>query len=291
MATGSEVEPVSQRPGPVGRPGPRRRARAVAVLVPTLLAAALAACGGDDRPTAPPDLPAGSDAVVIQFSTGGGITGPCCPPWNVPDLTAYGDGRVVVVDTAGVVPALRQATVSRSDLAELLAGAERAGLLAAPPPDTGTLCCDFGSTKVVIADATATRELQVVGLGHEDNVTSELSDRQLRTRSAVAALRSGLAALVEQAGTAEFRPAGMAAYVSASTADGAEPGLWPLDQALAETGADNGCLLLTDQRDVDAVIAATEANPGQVWSSAGQNWLVLVRPLLPHERGCPKRPS
>jgi hypothetical protein len=143
----------------------------------------------------------------------------------------------------------------------------------------------------VIADATATRELQVVGLGHEDNVTSELSDRQLRTRSAVAALRSGLAALVEQAGTAEFRPAGMAAYVSASTADGAEPGLWPLDQALAETGADNGCLLLTDQRDVDAVIAATDANPGQVWSSAGQNWLVLVRPLLPHERGCPKRPS
>jgi hypothetical protein len=284
-----EVEQMSRRAGVAGRRHGQRCSWKIALLAATTVA--VAACGDDSASTRPPDVPEDPEAVVVQFSTGGGIAGPCCEPWDVPDLTAYGDGRVLVEDTAGEVPGLRQATISRSDLAELLAGARDAGLLEAQPPETGTLCCDLGYTRVVIAEAERTHEFEVVGLGHEGNLNSDLSDEQVNARQAVSSLRDRLLALTEQNGTSRFQPAELAIYPSVSTADPSESAPWPLDQALAGTGSsagdDSGCLLLTDQSDVGAVIAAAEGNPGHQWSSAGQVWWVSVRPLLPHERGCP----
>jgi hypothetical protein len=290
--SGFKVEQMSRRAGVAGRRGRQRCTRHVALLAAAAAAVVVVtACGYDSPSTPPPDVPEGSEAVVIQFSTGGGLAGPCCDPWEVPDITAYGDGRVVVEGTAGQVPELRQATVSRSDLAELLAGAREAGLLEEQPPDTGTLCCDLGYTDVVIADAATTHEFEIVGLGHEDNINSDLSDEQVRARQALSDLRDQLVALTEQSGTGRYTPVELAIYVSASTTDGSEPAHWPLDQTLAEAGSstddDGGCLLLTDERDIAAVAAAADVNPSHVWSSAGQEWSVFVRPLLPHERGCP----
>jgi hypothetical protein len=286
--SGVDVEQGSRRAGRVVRRDRQRSTRSIALLA---AAAALVAACGDDTRSSPPDLPEGSEAVVIQFSTGGGITGPCCQPWDVPDITAYGDGVVLVEDSAVAVPELRQATVSRSDLAELLAGARAAGLLAAQPPDTGTLCCDLGYTNVVLSDGATAREFEVVGLGHEGNLNSDLSDEQVDVRHTISDLLDRLVALTEQSQTQPYSPAGLALYVSASTIGGPEVAPWPVDPALTETDGstedDGGCLLLTGESEIGAVIAATGDNPSQLWSSGGQEWRVLVRPLLPHESGCP----
>ena len=91
--------------------------------------AAVAACAGSEDPSVDPTaIPSGQEAIVVQFQTGGGLAGPCCEPWAVPDITAYGDGRVVVRGpNVGRVPGLRQATISEADLAQLLADARGGG--------------------------------------------------------------------------------------------------------------------------------------------------------------------
>lgn len=236
----------------------------------------LVACGGDDDDMSSPE---NSDAVVAQFSSGGGIAGPCCDPWVVPELTVYGDGRVLVIGDSG---GLRQAKVSPTDVAALLADAAEAGLLDQPTPDTGTLCCDLGDTVVALTDAKGTHRFSVVGLGGEENANADLTAGQRAVRQAIVDLRSGLDRLVRESNdVGDYAPEELAAYVS--PADDAGPGVetppWPLPGSLAE-----GCLHITTG--VDKVLDAGADAP-TTWSSAGRTWRVILRPLLPHEHDCP----
>jgi hypothetical protein len=257
-------------------------------------AAVAVACGNNSPPVQPPDPPAGPDAIAIQFTTGGGFTGPCCDPWRMPDITAYGDGRVVLARPgAGQVPDISQATIGRTDLSQLLAGAREAGLLEPQPPDTGPLCCDLAYTDVVVADAVATNEFEVIGLGVEDEVRGELSDGQVRARRAIAELLAKLIGLAEQdPARGGHTSAELAVYVfpTSAVADG-EVTAWPLDRSLAEGGSpvarDGRCLHLNDANEVSLVIAAARDSAGPVWSNSGRQWTVFIRPLLPHEHDCP----
>ncbi|MGH9186468.1 MAG: hypothetical protein ACRD0U_11730 [Acidimicrobiales bacterium] len=250
--------------------------------------------GSADRPQLPqlPQLPAGSEAIAIQYTTGGGITGPCCSLWDVPEITAYGDGRVVFVEgTVGQVPGMRQATVPRADLIDLLGQAGNEGLLEAGGPDTGPLCCDLAYTRVILAE---TYEFSVMGLGFEHE-GDDLSGKERQARRAVARLRDQLRALAnDSAEYGAYAPDELAVLVfPGSGRAGAEPTPWPLVRSLADggipTGNDGRCLHITNldgTEDARAVLAAGRRSTGSSWSSAGQEWEVTVRPLLPHEHGC-----
>jgi hypothetical protein len=306
---------------PVGHVGPAMRGsrdgrgrvrRAVLALVVALV---LAACssgdgdgdggGGASRSPEPqrrrPEIPTEGDTVVLQFTTGGGIAGPCCDRWVVPEMTVYGDGRVVIADGgAGPVPAVRQATVDPADLADLFADAAEADLLDEPAPPTGTLCCDLSETVVVLTDATATHDLSVVGLGAEDNANADLTDDERAAREAIVDLRRQLEGLAE-AGDARgpYVAHELAVYVFAGEVgpDVEPPPPWPLDYSLDQGGTpidpDGRCFTLTTGSDTVLAAAAAREAGGEVadattlWTSAGRTWHVLLRPLLPHEHGCP----
>ena len=195
-----------------------------------VMALVLAACSSNDgdggggasrspEPQSPrPEIPTEPDTVVLQFTTGGGIAGPCCDRWVVPEMTVYGDGRVVIADGgAGPVPAVRQATVDPADLADLVADAAEADLLDEPAPPTGTLCCDLSETVVVLTDATATHDLSVVGLGAEDNANADLTDDERAAREAIIDLRRQLEGLAEAgAGQGPYVADELAVYVFAA---------------------------------------------------------------------------
>jgi hypothetical protein len=248
-----------------------------------------------------PEIPEDGDTVVVQFSSGGGIAGPCCDRWVVPEMTAYGDGRVVIAEGgAGPVPTLHQATVDPTDIADLFAGAAEAGLLDDPAPATGTLCCDMSETDVVLTDATATHEVSVVGLGAEDDANTDLTDDERAVREAIIDLRRQLEGLAE-AGDAPgpYVADELAVYVFAGEVgpDVEPPPAWPLDDPLAQGGTpiDSGgrCFTLTTGSDTVLAAAAAREAGGAVgdattlWTSAGRTWHVILRPLLPHEHGCP----
>jgi hypothetical protein len=246
-----------------------------------VMALGLVACGGDDDDTTSPppevpDIPDDSDAVVAQFTSGGGIAGPCCDPWVLPELTVYGDGRALVAGDQVV----RQANVSPTEVAALFADAAEAGLLDDDPPDAGTLCCDLGDTIVVLADETGTHQVSVVGLGAEGNANADLTTEQRSLRQAVLDLHSGLDRLVQESDDVDdYTPTELAAYVFPGEAGpGVEVPPWPLAGSLAE-----GCLHITTG--VDKVLDA--AADGTTWMSASRPWHVILRPLLPHEHTCP----
>jgi hypothetical protein len=192
------------------------------------------------------------------------------------------------------VPSVREATVSRAELTDLFADAADAGLLDDPAPDTGgPICCDMGDTNVVLTDATTIHELSASGLEAEDS--ANLTAAQRDVRQAIIDLRSRLETLAEESDD-EYTPAELAVYVfEGGAAPGVEPPPWPLDDPLAEGGTpiepDGRCLhITTDSDTVWAAVQDRDRSPqaaSTIWRSAGRTWHVIVRPLLPHEHGCP----
>jgi hypothetical protein len=208
---------------------------------------------------------------------------------------------VVTVDAGGgQVPTLRQTTVDPADLAEVFADAAESGLLDDPAPDTGTLCCDLGDTNVVLTDAAATHELSVVGLGGEDNANADLTADEREAREEIIDLRGRLDSLAEQGddqGPYAADELAVYAFPGEVGPDAEPPPPWPLGDSLAEGGTpidpDGRCLhLTTDSETVLAAAAARDASSTPddattLWTSAGQIWHVILRPLLPHEHTCP----
>jgi hypothetical protein len=235
------------------------------------------------------DIPTGSEEIVIQFSSGGGLSGPCCAPWEVPEITLYGAGRVVFTEgIVGMLPGMRQGTLDRGDVVGLLDEARTAGLL--DDPDTGTLCCDLGYTRVVLGHDGERHELSVVGLGQEGNDNAELTHEQLRIRNSIGQLHKRLKDLANASKKyGGYAPAELAVYVAPSSSPSmAEPTPWPLDVPLTEGGTpttgDRRCLHITDGS--RSVVAAARKAKTPDWISAGRIWWVSVRPLLPHEHSC-----
>lgn len=273
-------------------PGSARRRWAVVAAVFVALSGC-ADTGGEkaEKPGETPELPTGPNTVIIQIQTGGGLAGPRFDPWHLPELTVYGDGRTVVVaGRDGQAPRIREGSLSQSALIDLFTAARDAGLLTAPGPDTGAVCCDMASTKVMLRTGSATHEFTVMGLGTER--TDRLSDEQLRVRQAIADLMERLRESAERA----YRPEKLAAYVFPGRDDDAETVEWPLRRSLAEGGVPTRdgarCLYVTNHGSgnaADRVLSAVRnAERSSVWASAGTTWRVLFRPLLRHEHACPE---
>jgi hypothetical protein len=239
--------------------------------------------------------PSGATDVVLRVTVDGGFVPVQTSLATLPTFTLYGDGRVVVPGAQIQIsppPALVPLAVRRlpeRQVQALLRRATQSGLLAHRPIDYG----DMGS--IGVSDMpTTTVELHAAGRALERaayalQVTpsgGRLSHAQARARLLLARFIAGLPA---RPGSS-YVPHGYAVFVARAQVATGVARSWPLPSDLANAGvpAASGVRCVTvDGRDADRLrTALRRANAQSQWSSGGRRYTLIIRPLLPDERGC-----
>jgi hypothetical protein len=228
----------------------------------------VAACGGSS-PSAggsgPPRPPTGPDEVVVQVVTSGGFTAESRPPADLPKVSVFGDGRVVVVGPTTLefpgpaLPNLQEFRVNDDGLARILRAARDAGLLADESPDYGDpgVTDQTTTTVTVRADGVTRRFIELAG------DAGALGDD------------------VVHGSTRRYDPAAVAVLVRPSDTTDGDMHAWPLGDL-----AGTDCVVLSGIDATTALDAARTAREGDAWQSAGATYSVVFRPLLPDEHTC-----
>ncbi len=238
------------------------------------------------------DHPTGADEIVVQVATGGGFVPFTSRLAEVPELTIYGDGRIVMVGPTtlefpgAALPNLQEGRLTEDEVQELLRAAERAGLLDPEPPDYGEpLVTDLPTTVVTVGAGGDEHRVAVYALDYPDDTGLSREQRDARRR-----LRDFVRGIDADAVDRRYRPEAMAVLVRpGSPATGQE---WPLGD-LAGAGDPYGdsdpltrCLVVSGA-DLDTVLAAAEqATADTRWASGGNAYALVFRPLLPDEHSC-----
>jgi hypothetical protein len=260
------------------------------------LAALLAAagCAGEGSGTADPAPAFGPDELVLQVAHIGGLRG-MGGYADVPELSVYGDGRVITVGPqiaiypAPALPNIQVAKIPPDTVATLWSLAETAGV---------GKKLDFGQPNV--ADATTTRIKLRTQAGlvvtdvyalRESTSTDGLTADQQANR---AALRTLLTAVEGKVGGKAGSPYQATAVAGLAREWSADPNVtepevaWPgpalPGQRLSNTAT--GCVVATGEQAQSILAAAAHANAATPWTSGGKRWLVQIRPLLPDETDC-----
>jgi len=293
------------------RPRPRRRPSARLLAIP-LIAALLAACGDDDSPdgvgsdvtggsetTAPAPTGntyshgSGPDDVVVRIDTAvGGFTTQEYAFQRIPTLLVTGDGRVlragaqIAIFPQPLLPAVEVAPISEESVQELLAAADEAGLLAAPPDydQDAPQVTDVGSTVVTLVVDGETYVHSAYALALEPEETS----------SARAALADFVATAQEIGGRSVdggqvFAPTEFEIWAQpddvANYTDEPKPTVepWPAETGIAL--ADASTCLAVPAASVQSVFEA--ANQLTFFEDAGVTYRLIVRPVLPAAERCP----
>ena len=285
-----------------------RLARPAALL---LVAAVATACVGTAGAAEPSATPAPDpDRIVFRVDQDGGFVPPGVVLGRLPVVTVYADGRVV---TAGpqievypgpLVPALQVRTLTPEALDRLVALARELDLLRDAHFDF-PLIADATTTVLTVNVDGATYRYSAYALGEAGTDEIPADDAGV-DRAAVAgreALRSfidALAALPDAdfAGPwAVYEPQAMRVFAGPAGPRPddlpAQPVVdWPLgDLGAAGSPVGDGslgfrCQVLDgdDLATAGPVLAA--ANQLTVFASGGDEWSLVVRPLLPGESGC-----
>jgi hypothetical protein len=275
-----------------------RRFAAVAVAT---VSVALAACGeSSSGESGPPPVPTGADEVVVRVVTEGGFAAETRRPARLPQLSVFGDGRVVVIGPTALqypgpaLPNLQEFRVTHAGLARILEAARAAGLLDDAVPDYGDPgVTDQATTTVTVRADGVTRRVDVYALGFRgrvSGVTPEQSEQRDRLQQFIelAGDAGALGDDVVAGSERRYEPTAFAVRVEPANASDGETHAWPLgDLAGAE------CAVHASADLARALDVARTAHEGDVWESAGATYTVAFRPLLPDERTCadvsPKR--
>jgi hypothetical protein len=244
----------------------------------------LAACGASSSGGSGPPPPTGADEVVVRVVTSGGFAAESRRPAQLPQLSVFGDGRVITVgpttlDYPGpALPNLQESRVTRAGIARILAAARDAGLLEDAAPDYGDPgVTDQATTTVTVRANGVTRRVKVYALGFKGRV-SGVTPEQMENRRK---LDEFIELAGEPGGTRRYEPSGLAVLVRPSDASQGETRGWPLG-VLAGTE----CVVLEGSDVTTALEAARDAREGDTWVSGGAAYQLTFRSLLPDERSC-----
>lgn len=274
-----------------------------ALVVATLLATACQTVGGSIV------HPTGANELVLRIETGGGLV-----PWDfqlgqVPELSIFGDGRVIVtgpqiaIYPGPALPNLVTFRLSEDGLQRLLENARAAGLLgpdahydypgiADAPTTTFTVVAD-GKRHVVSAYALSMTGNDVQVDPAVRRARAALAEFEQKTSD----LRSWLADRIVEPETV-LRFESLRVYATAAAPDasgGVEPNFadWPLSVSLAAFGGpasnppDIRCGVVEGADLVTLLPAIQASNELTFWRSEGATYHLVLRPLLPDESGCP----
>jgi hypothetical protein len=195
----------------------------------------------------------------------------------------------------GGFPELDTYGLTMEGIGEVLAAAERNGLLGAAPDYGMPAVTDLGTTTVTLDLPDGRVEHSAYGLGYEDQAGG-LTAEQAEARERLSAFLDELGALPEHEGllTAPPEPyepeaVDVYAFPYEGEADDAAVRKWPgppLADGVADEAFGSRCTTLRDA-DVTALRAALEqADPFTVWRSAGELWTVGYDAVLPGEPSC-----
>jgi hypothetical protein len=242
----------------------------------------LAACGGSS--------PERRDVAVVRVVTSGGFAAESRQPAQPPQLSVFGDGRVITIGPTTLeypgpaLPNLQEFRLTRTGLAHVIDGARDAGLLDDPPPDFGDPgVTDQSTTTVTVSVDERTRRVNVYALGFSDGLTRDQRENRARLDRFIqlAADPHALLPFVVPASERRYEPGALAVLVRPSDATDGDVHAWPLGDL-----AGTDCVVLTGGDVTTAVQAERTAREGDAWESAGATYTVTFRPLLPDEHTC-----
>lgn len=244
-------------------------------------------------------LPRGSDQVMIEVSSVGGLVLPVVRvDDSLPRVWISGDGRYLRQSATGAdtpaLVAMEERRIPEAALQNLLTEASNAGLLADSP--------DYGTPKIF--DAVNTRILLVADARRHDVLVRALGYPVAGLDAATVAARERVSRFIDLlehperitgVGTpSPYPPTGVAVFVlGPAAASATKPAaMWPVgDLATAGTptnwpAASARCFVVTDA-DLRAVTAAASGTSRTApWRSGDALWEIAMRPLLPDEHTC-----
>lgn len=281
-----------------------------ALVSPALLSMALlaAACGSATTetttvapPTAPPvadyPLPTGPTDIVLRLSIGANQPDPLPIVAVFPELTLYGDGRLLVADPARprpVLPQLIEVQLTAAGAQRLVAEADARGALDPLDRYGTTALADGDSTRFTIDSGDGQAQFSVYDLGGESFAEDLLTSEQLDARRQLVELRDGLRSWRDLVGD-EILSEGV--YVPEAVAvvgiERGDAGNTDLPVDLGSSGerletriVPVQCLIVTGSERDELVDALEQADATTDWRLDGRGWDVVFRPLLPEETGC-----
>ena len=249
---------------------PRTTALACAAVT---LCAVLASCG-DDEPgpasgpasptgTASPTGGPGGEKLVLRWRKTGGIAG-VGGPGSVPDFSVYSTGRVIVA-SGPRQDKLTEYRLTPAALRRLLDGARAAGLDRSHKVEAGQISDAF-ITVVTMGDAT-TRVVQADSqTGPEGAFLKKL-------------VPDGWPSSDQAAEPKPFQPV-KTAVLATPRPTGSTAVPWPLAPLGKGERTNGGICAIAPSEKVPA------SHPTVTWSSAGEKYMVRLRPLLPAESTC-----
>ncbi|GAA2345748.1 hypothetical protein [Dactylosporangium salmoneum] len=274
-------------------------------LVPAvLLAASGCAAAGSAADSAGSAASYAPGDLVVRVLTGGGFAPVSAAVTQLPEISVYGDGRVVTIGPVPGLypgPALPNIQVRRISAADVRRLAQRglaAGVGRGEDMGVPTNVADAPTTHITVrtASGAATTDVPAMGIDSAgDGMTADQRAARERMRQYVEDLRD-LPKTLGRNSVGEavpYEPARIAAVATPwqPSADGlpSDPPAveWPSASALPgdpvpdRTGVN--CLAVEAS---PVLSAANSANARTPWLSGGTRWAVEFRPLLPDESGC-----
>jgi hypothetical protein len=258
--------------------------------------------------------PTAAEEVVLRIEYVGGFTLPEARLTQLPLAALYGDGRlvtegpVIAIYPPPALPNLRQIRLTEEGIQAVLAAADPAGLIGRSRRYDNPLIADAPYTVMTVRAGGKTTVVAVYALGSDN---PEWADEQ---RAAVQAIQQFAGSFIDVtswlpesaigSGDEDFpierlQVLAQPYETSGVVADPAQPPVdWPIDTPLSSfepmgslpgSPATLSCAVLSGA-DAEAVAAvALGANTLTPWVSEEQEWLLMLRPLLPDETGCPPR--
>src|SRR5215207_3572182 len=221
----------------------------------------LAACGGTSRSDR-----GGGHTAVVRVMTKGGFAAEAAQGGDMPQLSVFGDGRVVVVGPTTLefpgpaLPNLQEFLITGDGVGQIIEEARNAGLLDDPPPDYGDAgITDQPTTTVTVRLDGRTRRVKVYALNFSDGVT----DAQRENREQLANLiewagdPDALLPVVVPHSERRYEPAALAVLVRPSDSIEGDTRAWPLGDLAA-----TDCTVYTDGALGTVLDAARDAREG-----------------------------
>lgn len=265
----------------------------------TLAASAALAVGGcasaiDGPPSGPPrhDRPPAGQ-IVFQDETGGGFVPYEYTLTNRPWLTIYGNGDAYVIsdpDGSAQFPvAFRRGQVSATRLDALVDEAGRSGLF--DHADFGTpYVTDLGTTRMTFRPGRSpAHSAQAYALSFTEG-DGDLTPRQRANRAALRALEHRLrdSVVFPDGPATEWAPAriDVTEVEDTSAHDTAVPWPGPDPSTLLTTHTSRGACGMVTGADAARLYRAAREHNDTRWTVDGTERILIVRALLPGERGC-----